>query len=151
MSPISPWSNDVFPEPIAPTIAKSCPRGTLKSIWFNLNKVSSLTSLGSEVGSGIDVLRRSSSTLFCSLSSSGGGLSQTKYAFLTSRAYLSSGSRPNVSEMRVALKHSWRRAMALRASAIELRDRARKSCNQPTMHWVQRLGGLTKLHKRYAQ
>jgi hypothetical protein len=52
-----------------------------------------------------------------------------KDAFSTSRAYFSSGSRLNVSEMSSAVKHSWRRPIALRASAIELRDRARESCN----------------------
>ena len=38
MSPISPWSNDVFPEPTAPTIAKSCPRGTLEVNLFQLEQ-----------------------------------------------------------------------------------------------------------------
>jgi hypothetical protein len=128
MSPISPWSSDVFPEPTAPTIARSCPRGTLKSICFNLNKVSSLTSFDSEVGSGLGVLR-SLFFLFCSLLSSGGGPSHVKDAFSTSRAYPSSGSRLNVSEISSAVKHSWRRPVALRASAIELKDRARRSCN----------------------
>ena len=126
MSLISPWSNDVFPEPTAPTIARSCPRGTLKSICFNLNKFSSLTSFDSEDGSGLDELRRPFFFPFCSLPSSGGGLSQVKDAFSTSRAYLSSGSCWNVSEMTSAVKHSWRRPVALRASAIELKDRARK-------------------------
>jgi hypothetical protein len=129
MSPVSPWIRDDFPEPTAPTIATSCPRGTLKSICFNLNKVSSLTSFGSEVGSGLDVLRRSFFFPFCSLLSSGGGPSQVKDAFSTSRAYWSSGSRSNVSEMSSAVKHSWRRPIALRASAIELKDRAIKSCD----------------------
>jgi hypothetical protein len=63
------------------------------------------------------------------LPSSGGGLSQVKDAFSTSTAYLSSGSRSNVSEMSSAVKHSSRRPIALRASAIELKDRARESCN----------------------
>ena len=129
MSPVSPCSNDVFPEPTAPTIATSCPRGTLTSICFNLNKVSSLTSFGSELGSCLDALRRPLFFPFCSLPSSGGGLSQVKDAFSTSRAYLSSGFRSNVSEMSSAVKHSWRRPIALRASAIELKDKARKSYN----------------------
>jgi hypothetical protein len=63
------------------------------------------------------------------LPSSGGGLSQVKDAFSTSTAYLSSGSRSNVSEMSSAVKHSWRRPIALRASAIELKDRAIRSCD----------------------
>ena len=92
MSPVSPWSSDVFPEPTAPTIARSFPRGTLKSICFNLNKVSSLTSFGSDFGSGLDVMRRFFFVPFCSLPSSGGGLSQVKDPFSTSRAYLNSGS-----------------------------------------------------------
>src|SRR5580658_310198 len=86
MSPISPWSNDDFPEPTAPTIAKSCPRGTLKSTCFNLNKVSSLTSFASEAGSGFGVLRRPFFIPFCSLPSFGGGPSQVNEAFSTSRA-----------------------------------------------------------------
>ena len=131
MSPISSWSNDVFPEPTAPTIAKSCPRGTLKSICFNLNKVSSLTSLEPEFGSRLDVLRRLFFP-FCSFPSSGGGLSQVKDAFSTSRAYLSSGSCSNVSEISSAVKHSSRRSIALRASAIELNDRAENHVISPS-------------------
>ena len=130
MSPISPWSNEVFPQPTAPTIARSCPRGTLKSTCFKLNRTPSLTSFGSETGSDLEVLRRSFFFPFRSFPSSGGGLSQVKDAFSTSTAYESLGSLSNVSEMSSAVKHSWRRPIAFRASAIELKDRAGRSCCQ---------------------
>ena len=127
MSPIKPWSNDVFPDPTAPTMATSCPRCTLRSMCFNLNSTSSLTSSGSDAGTGLGwgPLRLFLFPL-SSLPSlrSDGGPSQVNDALSISTAYFNFGSWTSVSETSSAVKHSWRRSIAFCASAIELKDRA---------------------------
>ena len=57
------WSNDVFPDPTAPTMAMSCPHGTLRLMCFRLN-CTSWASFGSgEVtGPGERLLRSSELT-----------------------------------------------------------------------------------------
>src|SRR6266702_643217 len=127
MSPIKPWSNDVFPDPTSPTMATSCPRGTLRSMCFNLNSTSSLPSFGPGTGAGLGW--GSLRFFFFPLSSlpswrSGGGLSQVNDALSISTAYFKFGSCTSVSETSSAVKHSWRRPIAFRASAIVFKDRA---------------------------